>query len=580
MVSSSTFVAIVLSILGAQARGEVLDFGLTYCGPCQQMNPIVEKLAREGYPIRKVDGERDQALASKFNVSRFPTFILVIDGREVQRVSGLQSEDQLRMMLAKIPASAPTAAPAGRTAAAPPGNVAGSVRQVGIVNPPGPFRSSLGEPAPLPRPVSHDAPVAAPPRVAQVDEPERMWPFGKKKEAPPAVRASGHELEGAAAATTDDILFRVSTRIRVRMGDKINRGSGTIIESKPGRTLIMTCGHIFRGIDETAKIEVDVAPWEQPQKYVAQLVKHDLEADVGVIAISTNEALPVAPVARRSQNPKVGDPMVCIGCSGGQNPTREQIRVTALDKYEGPSTIECGGLPVQGRSGGGLFDAAGRLTGICINADPQGQRGIYAGLSAVQDLLTSANLSYLHSEPETRVAETEAAPAASPRDAGLAFGAESGNPFGRSAANDRADAAPAMDPRNLPESMRGSVAISPAVVPASAPAAVSAPLDIPADDAEVVVVIRKKNQPQNAPRVIVIHEASAKFQQYLEGELGPGGAPAMSTAALDPADRPLVARRPSASADSVGESKASRIGLPQTTLSEEVPARPYVRRKK
>ncbi len=231
------------------------------------------------------------------------------------------------------------------------------------------------------------------------------------------------------------------------MGDKINRGSGTIIESKPGRTLIMTCGHIFRGIDETAKIEVDVAPREQPQKYVAQLVKHDLEADVGVIAISTNEPLPVAPVARRSQNPKVGDPMVCIGCSGGANPTREQIRVTALDKYEGPSTIECGGLPVQGRSGGGLFDAAGRLTGICINADPQGQRGIYAGLSAVQDLLTAANLAYLHAEPETRVAETETAPAASPRDAGLAFGSESGNPFGRSAANahssnERADALP------------------------------------------------------------------------------------------------------------------------------------------
>jgi len=580
MVSSSTFVAIVLSILGAQARGEVLDFGLTYCGPCQQMNPIVEKLAREGHPIRKVDGERDQAQASRFNVTRFPTFILVVDGREVQRVSGLQSEEQLRMMLARIPTATPTASAgqgqAGSVAAAPP------TRPVNVINPPGPFRSSLGEAAPLPRPASHDAPVAAPPRVAQVEEKERMWPFGKKKEGPPAVRASGHELEGAApaAASIDDILFRVSVRIRVQVGDKINRGSGTIIESKPGRTLIMTCGHIFRGIDETAKIEVDVAPWEQPRKFVARLVKHDLESDVGVISIPTTEPLPVAPVARRSQNPKVGDPMVCIGCSGGANPTREQIRVTALDKYEGPSTIECGGLPVQGRSGGGLFDAAGRLTGICINADPQGQRGIYAGLSAVQDLLTASNLAYLHTEPETRVAEAEAAPAASSRDAGIAFGGDSGNPFGRSSANDRADAAPAVDPRGLPESMRGSVAISPAVVPASAPAAVSAPLDIPADEAEVVVVIRKKNQPQNAPRVIVIHEASAKFQQYLEGELGPAGAPAMSTAGLDQADRPLVARRPAAPADYAGESKASRIGLPQTTLSEEVPARPYVRRKK
>ncbi len=153
------------------------------------MNPIVEKLAREGYPIRKVDGERDEALARRFNVTRFPTFILVVDGREVQRVSGLQSEEQLRMMLARIPTATP--AVSGGQGGGQPNNVAAAlpVRPVNVINPPGPFRSSLGEPAPLPRPASHDAPIAAPPRVAQADEKDRLWPFGKKKETPPAVRA-------------------------------------------------------------------------------------------------------------------------------------------------------------------------------------------------------------------------------------------------------------------------------------------------------------------------------------------------------------------------------------------------------
>ncbi len=55
----------------------------------------------------------------------------------------------------------------------------------------------------------------------------------------------------------------------------------------------------------------------------------------------------------------------------------------------------------------------------------------------------------------------------------------------------------------------------------------------------------------------------------------------MSTAALDPVARPLAATGPAVArgpvvADYAGESKASRIGLPQTTLSEEVQPRPYV----
>ena len=69
-------------------QGVLLDFTATWCGPCQQMAPIVSKLERQGFPVRKVDIDQHKALAQQYNVSSIPCFVLVVNDREVTRIVG------------------------------------------------------------------------------------------------------------------------------------------------------------------------------------------------------------------------------------------------------------------------------------------------------------------------------------------------------------------------------------------------------------------------------------------------------------------------------------------------------------
>jgi len=72
------------------------------------------------------------------------------------------------------------------------------------------------------------------------------------------------------------------------------------------------------------------------------------------------------------------------------------MQIVAVDRYLGPSTIECTNQPVQGRSGGGLFNDRGELVGVCSAADPWLRRGIYGGLRAIHSFLDQAGLAHLY----------------------------------------------------------------------------------------------------------------------------------------------------------------------------------------
>ncbi|HZR46133.1 MAG TPA: thioredoxin TrxC [Candidatus Manganitrophaceae bacterium] len=69
----------------------VIDFWASWCGPCKMMAPEYEKAAGMLEPtvrLAKVNTEKEQALAGRFNVSSIPTLALFRNGREVARQPG------------------------------------------------------------------------------------------------------------------------------------------------------------------------------------------------------------------------------------------------------------------------------------------------------------------------------------------------------------------------------------------------------------------------------------------------------------------------------------------------------------
>src|SRR3990172_12966073 len=100
-------IVLCLSLLIQSAAGQtvLLDFPSPHCEPCQHMVPIVSQLAAAGYPIRKVDITRDPTLAQNFNISRVPCFVMVADGREVNRIVGLTTYAELEQLLIRAGAT-------------------------------------------------------------------------------------------------------------------------------------------------------------------------------------------------------------------------------------------------------------------------------------------------------------------------------------------------------------------------------------------------------------------------------------------------------------------------------------------
>jgi thiol-disulfide isomerase/thioredoxin len=366
--------ALATCVLGISAQGAeivLLDFWSPTCPPCMQMKPTVQGFVRAGYPIREVDVTRDVQLAQQHKVGSIPCFVMLVDGQEVDRVVGATTGARLQEMFKRAQdverqnadrnrfqsPEVQVAAPAGATAGGPIGGTNPSPAGVGA------------DPARL---VSGPANAVVPAGVAV-----------------PAETTGAESYENLLASTV---------RLRVEESNGQAYATGTIIDAREGQALVITCGHLFRESQGKGPLTVEiferVPGGVRPAGQVpAQLVGYDLDRDLALVGIWPTRAVTVAPVAPKSVVVGRADRVVSVGCNNGNDPTIFATRITKVGYNDSPPNVQAAGAPVEGRSGGGLFNDQGQLIGVCFAADHESNEGLYVPLESIHEELAENGLS-------------------------------------------------------------------------------------------------------------------------------------------------------------------------------------------
>jgi putative thioredoxin len=102
-VTEATFEAEVIN--RSQQVPVVIDFWAEWCGPCKQLSPVLEKLAREyagKWVLAKIDVDAEQRLGQAFQIQSIPTVMAVVAGRPLQMFQGAMPEAEVRQVLDEL----------------------------------------------------------------------------------------------------------------------------------------------------------------------------------------------------------------------------------------------------------------------------------------------------------------------------------------------------------------------------------------------------------------------------------------------------------------------------------------------
>jgi putative thioredoxin len=81
----------------------MVDFYATWCGPCQILKPMLDKLAQEyNITVAKVDIDQNPELAKTFRVEGVPDVRIVSQGQVMEGFVGVLPEPQIRELLGKL----------------------------------------------------------------------------------------------------------------------------------------------------------------------------------------------------------------------------------------------------------------------------------------------------------------------------------------------------------------------------------------------------------------------------------------------------------------------------------------------
>jgi thioredoxin 1 len=79
----------------------ILYFTAEWCNPCKRTKPIVEQLNTEQIMAKFfiIDVDSDIEMAKDFEIRSVPTFVVMKDNKEIHRVTGAQTRQQLEELI-------------------------------------------------------------------------------------------------------------------------------------------------------------------------------------------------------------------------------------------------------------------------------------------------------------------------------------------------------------------------------------------------------------------------------------------------------------------------------------------------
>lgn len=104
-IDTSNFIKKVIE--GSKTKIIIVDFWATWCNPCKQLTPILEKAVMQmngKVKLAKIDIDKNQSLAQQMQIQSVPTVLAFFEGKPINGFTGMKSKEEVLNFVTEVSA--------------------------------------------------------------------------------------------------------------------------------------------------------------------------------------------------------------------------------------------------------------------------------------------------------------------------------------------------------------------------------------------------------------------------------------------------------------------------------------------